>query len=267
MKIKFLLSFVVLTMLFSCSSDSISDTGTSSQTNYFPLALRNYWKYRVLTNAVTQTDSLYVSNDTTINTKVYKKFKTRTTPIGFFSNSMNKNALRIDGYRLLLTGTIGFNFGTALPINLSLSDFVIFQENASNNQELGTISGVLNQTVGNYPLVINYTLKTTNIESLPTFSSNGQVYSDVKKIKTVLNARITTSLTVNGVPFPVVVSILDAQDVVTSYQYYSKNIGNVYTNTTINYRLNALPTGITLPLPTTGNQTQEEFLQTYVVSN
>jgi hypothetical protein len=267
MKIKILLSFAVLIMLFSCSSDSDTGSDSTTQTNYFPLALRNYWKYRVLTNAITQTDSLYVSNDTTINTKVYKKFKTRTTPIGFFSNSMNKNAVRIDGYRLLLTGTIGFDFGAGLPINLSLNDYVIFQENATNNQELGSVTGVINQTVGNYPLVINYTLKSTNIESLPTFSSNGRVYTDVKKIKTVLNARITTSLTVTGVPFPVVVSILDTQDVVTSYQYYSKAIGNVYTNTTINYRLNALPAGITLPIPTTGNQTQEEFLQTYVVSN
>jgi hypothetical protein len=180
---------------------------------------------------------------------------------------MNKNAVRIDGYRLLLTGSIGFDFGAGLPINLSLSDYVIFQENATNNQDLGSVSGVINQTVANYPLVINYTLKSTNIESLPTFTSNGRVYTDVKKIKTVLNAKITTSLTVAGIPFPVVVSILDPQDVVTSYQYYSKTIGNVYTNTNINYRLNSLPTGITLPLPSSGSQTQEEFLQTYDVSN
>jgi hypothetical protein len=266
MKIKFLLSLIVLTILLSCSTDTISDSN-SNQTNYFPLALRNYWKYRVLTNNVTQTDSLYVSNDTTINTKVYKKFKTRTTPIGFFSNSMNKNAARIDGGRILLTGSIGFNFGSALPLNLSINDYVIFQENASNNQDLGSVSGVINQTVQNYPLTINYTLKSTNIESLPTFSSNGRIYTDVKKIKTVLNAKISTTLTAPGIPFPVVVSILDQQDVVTSYQYYSKTIGMVYTNTTISYRLNTLPGGISLPLPSTGSQTQEEFLQTYDVSN
>ena len=267
MKIKIILSFAVLTLLFSCSSDSNTETDSSTPTNYFPLALRNYWKYRVLTNAVTQTDSLYVSNDTTINSKLYKKFRTRTTPIGFFSNSMNKNALRIDGNRLLLTGSIAFDFGSALPLNLSINDYVIFQENASNNQDLGSVTGVINQTVQNYPLVINYTLKSTNIESLPTFSSNGRVYTDVKKIKTVLNAKITTSITAAGIPFPVVVNILDPQDVVTSYQYYSKTIGNVYTNTIISFRLNSLPTGITLPIPTSGNQTQEEFLQTYDVSH
>jgi hypothetical protein len=267
MKIKFLLSLAILSILFSCSRDSVSGTDSSSTTNYFPLALRNYWKYRVLTNAVTQTDSLYISNDTTINTKVYKKFKTRNSPIGFFSNSMNKNAARVDGNRILLTGSLAFNFGVALPINLSVSDYVIFNETASNNQDLGSVSGTINQTVQNYPLTIDYTLKSTNIESLATFSSNGRVYTDVKKIKTVLNAKITTSITVGGIPFPVVVSILDPQDVVTSYQYYSKTIGMVYTNTTINYRLNTLPAGVTLPLPSTGSQTQEEFLQSYDVSH
>ena len=266
MKIKFLLSLAVILILFSCSRDSVSGTD-SSQTNYFPLALRNYWKYRVLTNAITQTDSLYVSNDTTINNKVYKKFKTRNTPIGFFSNSMNKNAARIDGDKILLTGSIGFNFGSALPLNLSINDYTIFQESASNNQDLGSVSGSINQTVQNYPLTINYTLKSTNIESLPTYSSNGQVYTDVKKIKTVLNAKITSSLTVAGIPFPVVVTILDQQDVVTSYQYYSKTIGMVYTNTTISYSLNSLPGGATLPLPSSGSQTQEEFLQNYDVSH
>ena len=273
MKIKILLSFAIITLLFSCSTNStdIPETNTGSdnspQTNYLPLALRNYWKYRVLTDAVSQTDSLYVSNDTTINTKIYKKFKTRNMPIGFFSNSLNKNAVRIEGSKVLLTGSLAFNFGVALPINLSVNDYTIFQENASNNQILGSVSGTINQTVQNYPLAIDYTLKSTSIETLATYSSNGRVYTDVKKVKTVLNARITSTITVSGIPFPVVLSILDPQDVVTSYQYYSKTIGMVYTNTVINYRLNSLPNGITLPLPSSGNQTQEEFLETYDVSH
>ena len=271
MKIKFLLSIAVLILilLFSCSSSSDSNTETdnSPQINYFPLALRNYWKYSVLTNAITQKDSLYVSNDTTINTKVYKKLKTRNMPIGFFSGLLNKNTLRIDGSKLLLTGSVSFNFGATLPIDLSVIDYIIYQENVSNNQNLGSVSGTINQTVQNYPLVIDYTLNSTSIESLPTFTSNGRVYSDVKKVKTVLNVKIITTISVAGIAFPVIVSILDPQDVITSYQYYSKNIGNVYTNTIINYRLNALPTGITLTIPPTGNQTQEEFLVTYDVSH
>lgn len=271
MKIKFLLSFVVITLLFSCSSNSSdSNTGTDSsvQTNYFPLAINNFWNYRVSTNSNNQTDNLYISNDVTINSKVYKKFKTTNTPVGFFSNSLNNNALRVDGAKLLLTGSLDFNnFGVALPVqlNLSVNDYIIFKENATNNELLGSISGTLNQTVQNYPLVIEYTLNSTAVETLPTFSSNGRVYTDVKKVKTVLNAKITSSITVLG--FSTIVRILDAQDVVTSDQYYSKTIGNVYTKTTIDYRLNALPSGFTLPLPSSGNQIQEEFLETYDVSH
>jgi len=267
MKIKFLLSFTILLLLFSCSSDSNSVTYVPPQTNYFPLAVNNFWNYRVLTNSVTQTDNLYISNDTTINTKVYKKFKTRTMPFGFFSNSLNKNALRIDEFKLLLTGTLSFNFGVALPINLAVNDYIIFQENAAINQVLGNVSGTINQTFQSYPLVIDYNLKSTAVETLPTFTSNGHVYTDVKKVKTVLNAKITTTIVAAGIPFPVLISILDPKDVVTSYQYYSKTIGNVYTMTIIDYRLNALPNGFTLNIPSSGNQTQEEFLETYDVSH
>jgi hypothetical protein len=267
MKIKFLLSFVLFFLLFSCSSDSNSGLNVSSPTNYFPLAAKNYWKFRVLTNAISQTDSLYVSNDSTVNAKVYKLFKTKNLPVGFFSNSLNKNGLRIDGSKLLLTGLISIDFGVGLPINLSVKDYTIFQEDASNNDQLAIVSGSINETVKTYPLVIDYILKSTAVETLPTFTSNGHVYTDVKKVKTVLNAKITSTITSPGIPFPVVLSILDAQDVVTSYQYYSKNIGVVYTNTIINFRLNSLPTGNSLSLPMSGNQTQEEFLENYNVNH
>jgi len=180
---------------------------------------------------------------------------------------MNKNGLRIDGSKVVLTGSLSFDFGAGLPINLAVNDYIIFQDNVSNNQQLGLVSGTINQTLQTYPLVIDYTLKSSFIESLPTFTTNGHVYTDVKKIKTVLNAKITSSITAQGIPFPIVLNVLDAQDVVTSYQYYSKTIGMVYTNTVINYRLNSLPGGATLPLPSTGNQTQEEFLESYDVNH
>lgn len=267
MKIKYLLSFAVLALLLSCSPNSDSGTDSSTPTNYFPLAVNNFWNYRVVANSTTQTDNLYISEEVSLNSKVYKKFKTTNTPVnGFFSNSLNNNALRIDGSKVLLTGTLDFNnFGISLPIqfNFSVEDYVIFQENATNNQLIGSLSGTINQTVQNYPLVINYTLKSTALESLPTYTSpDGHVYTDVKKVKTVLNANI--NLTVPGTI--VTMTVMQPQDVVTSEQYYSKNIGMVYNKTTINYQLSP-PAGITLPIPSSGNQIQEEFLQNYDVTH
>lgn len=235
------------------------------ETNYLPIAIGDYWTYNVTTNAQTQRDSLYISNDTTINAKTYKKFKTKNAPIGFFSNSLNKNGLRKENRSLLLTGTLALDFGVGVLINLSVTDFVIFNENATNNQQLGTVTGTINQTVQTYPLVIDYTLKSIAIETLPTYSSNGRVYSDVKRVKTILNAKITTTVSVSG--FPITATILSPQDVVVSNQYYAKNIGMVHTNTLINYQLNSIPGGITLPIPSTGSQTQDEFLDVYDVSN
>jgi uncharacterized membrane protein len=264
MKYKLLIAVAFLSVLASCSNDSNSNLDT----NFMPLSNGNYWKYNVVSNAQTMRDSLYISNDTTINTKIYKKLKTRNNPAGFFSNSLNKNGLRREGSSLFLSGSLALDFGVGVPINLNVSEYVIFNEAATNNQQLSSVSGTINQNVGNYPLVIDYTLKSIAIESLPTYTSNGRVYSDVKRVKTILNAKITTTTTVVilGVPTPFVVTILSPQDVVVSNQYYSKNIGMVYTNTLINYQLNSLPGGISLPIPSSGSQSQEEFLDVYNVS-
>jgi hypothetical protein len=263
MKYKLLIAIAFLSVLASCSNDS----NTNSDTNFMPLSIGNYWKYNVVSNGQNMRDSLHISNDTTINTKIYKKLKTRNNPAGFFSNSLNKNGLRIEDSSLFLSGSLALDFGVGVPINLSVSEYVIFNETATNNQQLGSVSGTINQTVETYPLVIDYTLKSIAIESLPTYTSNGRVYSDVKRVKTILNAKITTTTTVVilGVPTPFVVTILSPQDVVVSNQYYSKNIGMIYTNTLINYQLNSLPAGFALPIPSSGSQSQDEFLDVYNV--
>ena len=264
MKFKILIAFTFITILASCSTESST---AASETNYLPLAIGDYWTYDVTTNAQTLKDSLYISNDTTINAKTYKKFKTKNLPMGFFSNSLNNNGLRKDGSSLLLTGALALDFGVGVPINLNVTDFVVFSETAADNQQLGNITGTINQTVQTYPLVIDYTLKSIAIETLPTYTSNGHVYTDVKRVKTILNAKITTTVTVQGFPIPITATILDPQDVVVSNQYYAKNIGMVYTNTAINFSLNAIPGGITLPIPSTGSQTQEEYLVNYNVTH
>ena len=265
MKFKLLIAVALLTILASCTTDT--SISTEPETNYLPLAIGDYWTYNVTTNAQTLRDSLYISNDTTINSKIYKKFKTKNLPVGFFSNSLNNNGLRKEGSSLLLTGSLALDFGVGVAINLNVNDFVIFNEMATNNQQLGSVTGTINQTVQNYPLVIDYTLKSIAMETLPTYTStsNGHIYTDVKRVKTILNAKITTTVSLSG--FPVTLTILDPQDVVVSNQYYAKNIGMVYTNTAIDYHLNALPGGATLPIPSTGSQTQDEYLDVYHVTH
>lgn len=273
MKTKILTALAFVSVLFSCSSDdnqviNTNDPGnTGPTTNYLPLTTGNFWTYKVVGNGVTQRDSLYVGNDTVINTKTYKKLKTLNQPIGFYSNSLHNNGLRIEGPSLLLSGTVGLNIGNALPINLSLSDFVMFKENAMANDQLSSVSGIIDQTFQGYPVKLEYTMKTTAMETLPSFVSDNHTYSDVKKVKTILNLKVSTTVTIPGIPIAIPVTIMNPQDVVVSYQYYSKNIGMVYDNTTISYQLQDLSAyGITLPIPQSGSQVQDEFLDTYHIN-
>jgi hypothetical protein len=61
--------------------------------------------------------------------------------------------------------------------------------------------------------------------------------------------------------FVLPVTVLNSQDVVVSTQYFAKGIGVVYSATTIAYNLaQAIPGS---DIPTSGTQTQEEFLDTY----
>lgn len=267
MKFKLLIALAFISVLTSCTSDN--NSGSGEPTNYFPLETGNYWTYDVTGANLSERDSLYIANDTVINTKTYKKPKTLDLPFGFFSNSLNNNGLRKEGSSVVVTGSTGLNLGDTFPINLSLNDFVIFKEDASNNDQLSSISGVLSQDFQGYPLELTYAMKSTAMETLPTFTSpDGEVYTDVKKVKITLNLKITTTQTVIilGNPTQFTITIMNPQDVVVSTQYYSKNIGMVYTNTTISYELQDLSQyNVTLPIPQSGSQMQEEFLDTYQV--
>jgi hypothetical protein len=263
MKIKFLFASLFATILLSSCSKNGDDSSNSAgpATTFLPLSNGNYWVYDVHSQGTINRDSLYISNDTIINTVTYKKMKTLTTPVGFFSTTLRNNGVKIDGTKLEMTGKFTVNLGLTAPIELALTDFVFFKENAANNEVLSTTSGTMTQTIQNYPLTIDYTLKTVCDGSLATYlSSNGESYTDVKKTKVIMNMKITSSQTISGITIPI--TVMNAQDVVTSTQYYAKSIGMAYTNTVINYQLNTIP-GVTLPIPSSQTATQEEFLSSY----
>lgn len=270
MKTKFLITSLLLIFLTSCNSDS-NDTpseGVILPTLFLPLTNNNYWTYDVdndINNAGPLTrDSLYVSNDTLINGSTYKKIKTLGIPTGFFSTSLRNNAVKIDGTKLLLSGNFNLNFGLTSPISIGLDNFIFFKENAPTGEILSSTSGTLNQTIQNIPLTIDYTLKSVANGSLPIYIlPNGDDYTGVKKTKIILNLKITTTQTVSGITVPI--TLMNAQDVIVSTQYYSGNTGMIFANTVFNYQLNSIP-NVTLPIPSSGNQTQEEYLKTFVAN-
>lgn len=253
--------------LISCAVENLDDSISSeSFTDALPLNNGNYWTYDVmgLTNS---RDSLYIFGDEIVGAHTYKKFKTRNNvATGFYSSSVNNNNIRKEAGKLLLTGNLSLLQGISLPtgIDLSVTDFVIFKENAVNGEILSEKTGLIQQTISNFPVTIEYRLKSIGGENYASFTSpNGDVYPDVKSTKIVVSLKITSTQTIVG--FPITINILPQQDIVVSTQYLSKNIGIVYTKTNTNFTLDAT-IAAQIGMPVSNSQIQEEFLDTYNVN-
>ncbi|KGO94860.1 hypothetical protein [Flavobacterium subsaxonicum] len=243
----------------SCSSDDDSAaTTTPSENDYLPLTAGNYWVYDVPGSVESGRDSLYVANDTVIAGSAYSKFKTRELAFGFFTGALANNGVKKEGNKLLLTGSASVNFTEEFPINIGVTDLIIFNEDATVNDALGAVTGTIEQTYDGYPLTFTYTLTTTAKEDLPNYSVGTDVYTDVKRVETKLNLKIETEL------LGFTAEILKPQDIVTSYQYYAKGIGVVYVDTTLQYNINA-EIAATFGIPATRTETQKEILDTYSV--
>jgi len=260
MKYRLFLTVFLSAFLFSCSpSESSSNSNTISTADYFPLKIANYWTYNVDTAGTIDHDSIFVAKDTTISNIVYKKIESEVTPIGFMSSTLNNNSVRIDGNKLLLTGKPNLTFIAGAGIDLSLTDFVVFDAGASANETLSTVSGTIDQDYNGTPIKITYTLKSLAQANMSTFTSpNNATFTDVKAVKTILNIKVTT------VQFGFPITILESQDVIISTQYFAKNIGAVHANTVYNYALSP-GLGTSLGIPETGNQIVNEFIDTYKV--
>jgi len=279
MKINSFFACLFFSALFvSCSNsdEDIIDSTDSIPTTYISLSTNTYWNYNVsytYNSSVTNSkDSLHVGSDISLNDLTYKKMIGEGidpvgTASGFYSSMLNNNELRIDGSRLRLSGTVSLPTLISNPISLNLNDFIIFKENASSETQLSAVSGSFTQTIQTYPLTFDYTFKSVADDSLNTFISDGNTYTDIKKTKLILTLTITYPTTLGGIP--TTLTVLPTQDVIVSTQYYSKNIGVVYNKTDIQYNMNnTIVSALNLPstIPTSGTINQEEFLDNFHVN-
>ena len=264
--------------LVSCAVEGLEETigentnntnntnNITTFTDALPLNTGNYWTYDVV-GATNTRDSLYIFGDETVGAHTYKKFKNRNNiATGFYCSSLNNNNVRKDAGKLLLTGNLSLLQAMTLPtgLDLSVTDFIIFKESATNGEILSEKTGTFQQTISSLPITIEYRLRSIGGENFPSYTSpNNDVYPNVKSTKIVVSLKITSTQTIAG--FPITINILPQQDVVVSTQYLSKNIGIVYTKTNTNFTLNAT-IAAQIGLPVTNSQVQEEFLDTFSVN-
>lgn len=266
MKKTFYLLLALGTLAISCSDDNNSSDSNSSSA-YLPIATGNYWVYNTQSSQLTGRDSLYTANDTVIGSTTYKKFKTGAMPTGFFSGALSGNGVKVNGSKLMLSGGTSLAFAADLPLVINVTDFVFFDANASTGSTLGTTTGTITQpTTDGYDLSINYTLTSTAQNSLPSYTApDGTTYTNVKVVQLQLNLGVNAVVTTGGFTVPIVV--MTPQNVLTSTQYYAENIGAVYVSTDINYQLQDFSSlGVTLPIPTSGSEHQDEVLDAYHIN-
>lgn len=260
--------FLILLSLFivSCSNDDDTagddPNNNNSPVDYIPLNNDDYWIYNVEGGATLNgSDSLYISNDTVINGNTYKKLKTKYLPLGFYSTSLSNNGVRKTNGKLLLSG-VSTSGIPELPIEIDLTDFVIFDNNAAEGIIFSSSNGNIQQSMEGFLISIQYTLSSKAGESLDSYTApNEIVYEDVKKVEIKLNMQIT----VTPEEFPIPFIILPSQDVIVSTQYYVNGIGMVHSSTDLEYQLSDT-FGVELPLPQTMSQHQEEVLEDYHVN-
>ena len=252
-------------IFFSCSSDDNSGNNNSS----FQISLTDgsFWTYNVENETENTRDSLYISNDTIINSKTYKKFKTKNNiATGFYSSSLRNNGVRFLDGKLLMSGDLSLagGAGLGLDFDVTLDDFIIFNRNAASGQLLSTKSGIIEEDFDGTPVTINYSLKSFGGETLNTFTSpNGDSYENVKSVLIKLNVTVTTVQEILG--FPVTINVLTPQDVIVSTHYIASGIGVVHTNTTTSYTINS-SIADEFGIPASGSQNQKEFLDDYQIN-
>lgn len=268
MKKHFLLLFIAAAFITSCSSDDDSSNSGDNSLVYLPLTSGSNWDYEINTaDQSSSLDDLYVGNEVVLNGKTYKQMKNVGMPTGLYCSILRDNALRNEGSKTFFTGDVSLNLGIDLPISLAVQDFLMLDYNASNNQVLSSQNGVIQQDFEGVPLTINYTFKITAQENLPTYVTPSNVtYSDVKKVKMTLSVQLVTVQTIPGTSVTIPITILSTQDVVTSTQFYAKNIGMVYANDVISYTLAIDPATFNLDIPQSGSQTVTETLTTYTIN-
>lgn len=257
MKKTYLLFFLSI-FIVSCSSDDNNDNnGGNSGIPFLPTTVGNYWVYDVESSLMDGRDSLYIANDTIIDGNTFQKLKTKELPFGFFSTVLNNNSIRYSGGKLFLTGSANLNFSEDLPIDVSLSNFVVFSDNASADEQLGTMSGTFEEEIEGFLITFKYTLTSKAKADIATFTSGQENYTNVKPVEITLNLEITAGMAGLPIAYP----IMKPQNVVTSTQYYAKNIGVVHTTTDIAYTLEEIPLpDFELPIPQSGSERQEETL-------
>lgn len=261
----------------SCSNSDDSDNSNMGplEGNYFPLTIDNYWNYEIETvdnldtlNNSTSSDFLFVESqvDSAYDLSVNTNDLANGIMNGILANGILTrlvSSLKIDGTLQLPLEEFG-DFG------IDFTNIVLYDLNASNNQEMSSASGNFIEDFNGTPITINYSLITKNLGNSNSMTVSGQLFSNITKSNLTVNLSIVTPLDVNG--NVVNLTILEDQEVVSIDNYFAENVGLIKSETDLSYQLDSgtlallEAADIVIDAPTELNVENEQELSDYDIN-
>lgn len=236
-----LLLFLSL-FLFNCSDDS-DDSEINNQIQFsgefLPLSIDNQWNYNVENT----------NNNTNETTNSQDVLKVESENASGFSLSVNDNGvangtmsgilttgdLSLTETTLVSNGTIGLPID-GFDFNIVLENALLYNTEAPNGEILYTQSGTFAQDFQGYPITINYSLFSTQLENLENMEVLGANFDTVTSANISLELSVSTEVSVFGLTQTI--SLLDTQNVLSVDAFYAKDIGLITANANIGYSLN-----------------------------
>jgi hypothetical protein len=264
-----LLSLTILTLgLISCGDDDTTPNSNNTAA-YFPLSSNSSWSYTNESEDQNSQDNMFVVGTQQENGVQYTNLDTQELNSGGFMVALlTQNLVRNDTGKLIVNGTFGGVPIEGFPdISIPLNNAVLFDPNALNGTQLNIISGSFEQTIMDFPIIIEYTSITTQEQVLPSYTTDTQTYTDVIQSNIVLNLEISTEVQVGGTTLSL--PILSSQDVLVVENYYAANIGLVFSKETVDYALEDLSgiPGLEIPLPEQNTSVSTATLTSFEIGN
>lgn len=257
---KIVLFIATAALLISCGDDDDSSNGTANL-DYLPLAVNNSWDYDVVTGNVTVNDNLEVTSE---SGGTFMLTATPNPANGLMTGFLASGELSQDPGRLLIDGSLGFDFQGLADLSIDVQNAAVYDQNANPNQEIFTTSGTFNETINGIDLIIDYTATNIQLANEASISVPAGTYTDVLHTQLIVNLNISLDLLIS-------VPLLDPenQDVIVVDNYWAEDVGLIKSDTQLEYNLrdlSSLPGGISIPLPQSANILTEQSLATFTVN-
>jgi len=285
MRLKLLYLFCSLFLITSCSSSDDSATPPSDPVggDFFPSSLNDSWTYDVTnTNDTDPTLNFNATDIVTIDTAGSSSYSTQvnsgTMPANGTTNALfDSGTFTKTNTNLIFNGDLTLPDDLELPVDfdISLTNFSVYDLNASDQDIIGSSSGVINDNVDfdgqSIPITINYTITNTKQPDLNSFVVNTVTYNTI--IHTTIRVNITVTLDFGG--FIGSQNLLNSQDVLVLDHYFAQDVGLIQSEADQSFMLNqtlldllaSLPGGITIDFPTSGSSTNVQDLESFTVSS